>query len=55
MFRRKVFLYKDLEDLTAKEEAQLLRIFLGKDSSKFLNKKEMERAVEILSMKLKDS
>ncbi len=55
MFRRKVFTYKDLNNLTAKEEAQLLRIYLGKDSSKFLTKIEMEKALEILNWKLQDT
>ncbi len=47
MFGKFKFVCKDLNNLTAKEKAQLLRIYAGKDSEKILTKEQIDKAKEI--------
>ena len=47
MFGKFNFVCKDLNNLTAKEKAQLLRIYAGKDGDKILTKEQIDKAKEI--------
>jgi len=47
MFGKFKFICKDLNNLTAKEKAQLLRIYAGKDREKILTKEQIDKAKEI--------